>query len=65
MGLSPAGGRNNGGRNVGGGDIHILPPEHSCTVYCVIAHYEPVSAEENRPGSRVTKQWLDQDRIDV
>ena len=43
MGISPDGGRDGRGGTTGGGDLHILPPEHSCTVYCDQDHYGPVS----------------------
>ena len=33
MGLSPDGGRDGGGDIVGGGYLHLSPPEHSRTVY--------------------------------
>ena len=42
--ITPAGGRNGRGRDVGDGDLHLPPPEHSCTVYCDQAHYGPVSS---------------------
>ena len=42
MGLYPAGGGAGGGRIVGGGDLHLPPPEHNHTVYCDQAHYVPV-----------------------
>ena len=54
-GIPPSGGRNDGGCTAGGRDLHILPPEHSHTVYCDQAHYGPVSgggAEARVKGSQ-------------
>ena len=39
MGVSPAGGSSGRGSITGGGDLHLLPPEHSRTVHCDQAHY--------------------------
>ena len=44
MGVSPAGGRDGGDRITGGGDLCLLPPKQSYTVYCDQAHYGPVSS---------------------
>ena len=33
MSVSPAVGRDGGGGLTGGGDLRLLPPEHSCTVH--------------------------------
>ena len=38
-----------------GGDLRILPPEHSCTVYCKRSHYGPMSrggAEDGVKGGQ-------------
>ena len=43
MGLSPAGGSDDGGGITGWGELRILPPEHSHTVNFNQAHYWPVS----------------------
>ena len=50
MGLTPAGGRDGGGRIAGGG--YLCPPllENSCTVYCDKAHYGPVSGSRAEAG---------------
>ena len=34
LGLPPDGGCNGGGRLPGGGDLRLLPPEQSSTIYC-------------------------------
>ena len=43
--IPPAGGRNGGGGTAGSVGLHLPPLEHSCTVYCDQAHYEPVSRD--------------------
>ena len=43
MDLSPAGGRDDGGRISVGGYLRLLLPEHRCTVYCYKAHFGPVA----------------------
>ena len=43
MGLPPAGGSDDRGGTTVGGDVRLLPLEHSHTVYCDQAHYGPVS----------------------
>ena len=53
MGISPTGGCNGGGRIAGGGYLHLLPPEQSCTVYCDQAHYGPVSGSGSEAGMKV------------
>ena len=50
MGVSPTGCCDGRGGINGGGDLSILPPEHSCTVYCNQAHYGPVSSREAQKG---------------
>ena len=42
MNIPPVGGSDGGGGNVGGGDLRLLPPENSHTVYCDQAQYKPV-----------------------
>ena len=42
MGLSLAGRRVGRGGIAGSGDLHLPPPEHSCTVYCNQSHYGTV-----------------------
>ena len=42
MGVSPTGVRGGGGRIIGGGDLRLPSPEHSCTVHCDHAYYGPV-----------------------
>ena len=32
--------------------ICCLPPEHSCTIYCYNARYEPVSGGSAEPGGK-------------
>ena len=39
VGLSPSGGDDGEGKIIGGGYLHLLPPEKSFTVYCDQAHY--------------------------
>ena len=41
--IPPAGRCDGGGGPAGGGDLCLLPPEHSRTVYCDQAYYVPVS----------------------
>ena len=43
MVVSPNGGRNGGGRTRGGGDLRLMPPEHSRTVHCIQFHCGHVS----------------------
>ena len=50
MGILPYGGRNGGGGTTGGGDLHLPPPEKSCTVHCDQAHYVPVSGGGEASG---------------
>ena len=50
IGLTPTGGGDDGGRYTGGGYLCRLPPEHSHTIYCDHAHYEPVSGGGVMPG---------------
>ena len=53
LGCTPSGGGYCGFRSAGGGDIHFLPPEHSCTVHFDRAHYEPLSGGGATPGDKV------------
>ena len=50
VGIPPAGARDGGGVNAGGGDLHLPPIEQGCTFYCYQDHYGPVSGgrEETR-----------------
>ena len=41
--LPPAGGCDGAGVCAGGGDLHLPPPEHSCTIYLDYTYYGPVS----------------------
>ena len=50
MGVPPAGGGDGVGRPAGGGDIHHLPPEHSCTVNFEQSNYGLVSGVGATPG---------------
>ena len=43
MGIPPAGGRDGGGGNAGGGYLRLPSPERIHTVYCDQTHYGPVS----------------------
>ena len=43
MSVSPAVGRDGGGGITGGGDLRLLPPEHSCTVHWDQTYYGAVS----------------------
>ena len=43
VGIPPAGVLGGRGGTSGGGELRLLPPEHSCTVYFSQAHYVPVS----------------------
>ena len=43
MGVSHAVRSNVGDGAIGGGDLRLPPPEHSCTVNCDQYHYGPVS----------------------
>ena len=51
MKIFPAGGRNGGSRDAGGGDLLIPPPEHGRTVHCNQAHYGPVSSGGAETGA--------------
>ena len=51
MEIPPAGGHNGGDETVGGGDLHLPPPEHSRTVQCKQAHYGPVSGSGAATGA--------------
>ena len=42
--------RNGRGRNVGGGDLCLLTPEHSCTVHYNQTHYRPLSCGREEAG---------------
>ena len=56
MVLSPAVGSDGGGGTEEGGDLRLLPPKHSRTVYCNQTHYGPVSsggAESRIKGGQV------------
>ena len=46
VGLTTTEGCNGIGRLTGGGDLRLLPPEKSHTVYCDYANYGPVSDGE-------------------
>ena len=50
MGKYPAGGGDGGGGVTGGGYLRLPPSEHSFTVHCYQAHYEPVSGGGETPG---------------
>ena len=50
MGLSLAGGSDGVGGFTGGGDLRLLPPEHSYKVHCYQAHYGPYSCGEKASG---------------
>ena len=50
MVISPDEGCYGGGVIAEGGDLHILPPEQSRTVYYDQAHYGPVSGDGAEAG---------------
>ena len=52
VGIPPAGVRDDGGVNAGGGDLHLPPIEQGCTVYCHQDHYGPVSGGGEETGSK-------------
>ena len=43
MDIPPSGGHNDISGTALGGDLHIPPPEHVCTVHCNQSHNGPVS----------------------
>ena len=47
------GGRDGRGGTVVSGNLRLPPPEHSHTVYCYQAHYEPVSGGGSDTGATV------------
>ena len=65
MGIPPAGGRDGGGRTTGGGDLRLLPPEYSCTVYCKQAHYGPFSSGGAEYGDKGYQAVVGTGRLDV
>ena len=50
MGVFPSGGSNGRGGIKEYGYLLLSPPEHSCTVHCIQAHYGPVSGGEAEAG---------------
>ena len=50
MGVSPTGRSGGGGGITGGGDLNLLPLEHSHTVHWYQAHYGPVSGVVSASG---------------
>ena len=56
MGISPAGVRDGGGMNTGGGDLHLPPLEQGCTVYFYQDHYGPFYGGVEETGSKGV-QW--------
>ena len=52
VGILPAGGSDGGGRTSVVGDLRLLTPEHSHTVYCDQAHYVPVSGGGAETGTK-------------
>ena len=50
MVVSPYGGRDGRLRIIGGGELHLPPPEQSCIVHCDQAHYRPVSGSRAETG---------------
>ena len=53
LGLPPTGGYYGGDGISGSGDLRLLPPEHSPTVYCNQANYGPVSGISSETGAKV------------
>ena len=50
VGVTPAGGGDGRDGVTGGGDLHILPPEHSLTVHCNHAYHGPMSGRGEASG---------------
>ena len=50
MGVSLSGGSDGGGGITRGGDVGLLPTEHSCTVHCNQVYCVPVSVGEEEAG---------------
>ena len=55
MWIPPTGGHNGGSGTVGGGDLHLPPPEHGLTVHCDQDHYGPVSSGGAENGDKDTQ----------
>ena len=58
MGLPPNGGCDGRGGLIGGGDLRLLPPEHSRKVYCDQANCEPVSDGKTEAGDKGGKEMV-------
>ena len=58
MGLPSVGVCNGGSWFAGGGDLRLLPPEHSRTVYCDQANYGPVSGRKVESGAKGVNEML-------
>ena len=65
MDITPAGGNDGGIRTAGGGDLHLLPPEHDHTINYDQANYEPVFGGGAETKARISNQWWDQEGVDV
>ena len=55
VGVPPIGIGDGGVGTTGDGDLHLPPPEHVFTVYCVQANYGPVSSGGETPGDKGVK----------
>ena len=58
VGLSPSGGDDGEGKIIGGGYLHLLPPENSFTVHCDQAHYGTVFGRRETPEDKCVQELV-------